>query len=98
MASPLMEASGMWRRMLSTMLRYRACVYPRRMPRSTSSSPLWNGMWKNSHIFGSSAHARISRSVKSAANIVEWSEVQADAFAPEHSNLVMATTTGELRR
>ena len=26
MASPLMEASGMWRRMLSTMLRYRACV------------------------------------------------------------------------
>ena len=32
--------------------------------RRMSLSPLWKGMWKNSHILGSSAHARIRRSVK----------------------------------
>ena len=32
--------------------------------RRVSLSPLWKGMWKNSHILGSSAHARIRRSVK----------------------------------
>ena len=29
MASPLMDALGMWRLMLSMMRRYRLCVYPR---------------------------------------------------------------------
>ena len=32
--------------------------------RRMSLSPLWKGMWKNSHILGSSVHARIKRSVK----------------------------------
>ena len=35
-----------------------------RMRRRISSSPDWNGMWKNWHILGSSAHALTKRSVK----------------------------------
>lgn len=42
MTSPLMEASGIWRRMLSMMRRYRSCVYPRLPQISSKASKITN--------------------------------------------------------
>ena len=48
------------------------------MRRRISSSPDWNGMWKNWHILGSSAHAFTKRSVK---------------YLPPHSRYIRLSTS-----